>query len=146
MNDKLTELIKNVFDHLESLDETEFKKNLASYYEDPLTEVFLKANISTDNNYEYLPAQFLNTCEHEKDLGNTVTANYYSSLLSKTLAATWGDMCLRDLTQNTFSINYESSTDVFSVWITDSVNVDNISNSSELIDMIDIGYSWAEAA
>jgi len=39
MKDKLSDLIKVVFDNLESLEESEFKKNLAVHYEDPLTEI-----------------------------------------------------------------------------------------------------------
>jgi len=44
MNDKMSDLIKAVFEDLGSLDEKEFKENLKNYYKDPLTEIFLHAN------------------------------------------------------------------------------------------------------
>jgi len=59
MNDKLTELIKTVFDKLDSLNEKEFKENLSKYYEDPLTELLSQSNKFKDNSFEYPYVPFL---------------------------------------------------------------------------------------
>lgn len=59
MNDILSDLIKTVFDKLESLDEKEFNENLSKYYDDPLTELLSQSNKFKDNSYESPHIPFL---------------------------------------------------------------------------------------
>lgn len=57
MNDELSELIRTVFDALESLDQAEFEKVLSAYYEDPLTNLLAASNKFDEVAYEspYIP-------------------------------------------------------------------------------------------
>jgi len=143
MNDKLAELIKVVFDQLESLDEVEFKKNLSKYYNDPLTELLLQSDKFKDNSYEspYIP--FLSH-----------SANVYESTIAwdQVVYTTWSSNISTNVSFGTIgSCAFQTSFQyVTSQYVTSCILNKPIGNiimdEWKFNDDVEEGYLWAKAA
>ncbi|MBN2570281.1 MAG: hypothetical protein JXB42_12705 [Deltaproteobacteria bacterium] len=146
MSNNLRELIQTVFDNLESLDEKEFRDNLASYYDDPLTEILsnTKGLIDTENGVRYIPPFAEHYYEGDGIFMQREVVEYYQTIFGTYIQPSGESLAYSNISTELMNQHIVDGYQAVTCdWILNGVA--QITEAGEW-DIEDQDYLWAEAA